>query len=836
MYSIDLIEIDFYDLFVKKKYSSLIFFEMFAPRREGAAPIFSHSWRRCALPQDGCHSAIPNTRAGRNAEESLDNSPRIRRDRIQNLRATTRVLELNILFLWRGAAGNARAAAPIPHQFMEMIEQHSPSLQRFEYQAAIQDFRRARRRAELEHVVAFLKGQSDELLSYEDVRKQLKVTGASLGKLRDIPLDAIVGSVGRYKDFTRSFLPRNDSDEARWTKIKTMYASEEGLPPIEVYQIGEVYFVLDGNHRVSVAKALGATTIEAIVTKIKTKVPITAGIQPDELTLRAEYAEFLSRTHLDEFRPDADLMMSAPGKYRLIEEQIEEHRYFMGIRERREIPYNQAIVDWHDTVYAPITALIRQHDLLKDFPNRTITDIYLQISEYRAAIREGDVAYFEENLAEIQAQLPLMPDMDLEKVILDAEYVEFLEQTQIERVRPHADIRVTAPGQYAELRKHIDVHRYFMGKERAREIPFDEAIGHWHDTVYLPIVLIIRQLGMLRDFQNRTEADLYLWISERRQELEKRLGWKILPEKAAADLLQTDSANPERIISRVSDKVIDLITPDQLEAGPPPGEWRKEDLGRRNDRLFGSMLVPLSGLPHSWVALDQAIEIARVGGQHIYGLHVIAEDTGDLRINAQRVKAEFEKRCQEAGIEGALKISAGETARTICDLSRWTDLVVLNLAHPPGSSPIAKMQSGFRTILWRCSRPVLAVPGEARPLRRILLAYDGSEKADEALFVAAYIGGFWGIPVVTLTAEEPGRTSTMVMTLARQYLKQRGVEGVFVTESGSVSDAILSVSDMYRCDLIIMGSYGRSPVMEIMLGSTVDPILQRSRIPVLICR
>ena len=146
------------------------------------------------------------------------------------------------------------------------------------------------------------------------------------------------------------------------------------------------------------------------------------------------------------------------------------------------------------------------------------------------------------------------------------------------------------------------------------------------------------------------------------------------------------------------------------------------------------------------------------------------------------------------------------------------------------------MQSGFRTILWRCSRPVLAVPGEARPLRRILLAYDGSEKADEALFVAAYIGGFWGIPVVTLTAEEPGRTSTMVMTLAQQYLKQRGVEGVFVTESGSVSDAILSVSDMYRCDLIIMGSYGRSPVMEIMLGSTVDPILQRSRIPVLICR
>ena len=117
MYSIDLIEIDFYDLFVKKKYSSLIFFEMFAPRREGAAPIFSHSWRHCALARDGCHPIIPKKRAGRNAEESLDNSPRIRRDRIQNLRATTCVLELNMLFLWRGAAGNSRAAAPLPTNY-----------------------------------------------------------------------------------------------------------------------------------------------------------------------------------------------------------------------------------------------------------------------------------------------------------------------------------------------------------------------------------------------------------------------------------------------------------------------------------------------------------------------------------------------------------------------------------------------------------------------------------------------------------------------------------------------------------------------------------------------
>ena len=76
----------------------------------------------------------------------------------------------------------------------------------------------------------------------------------------------------------------------------------------------------------------------------------------------------------------------------------------------------------------------------------------------------------------------------------------------------------------------------------------------------------------------------------------------------------------------------------------------------------------------------------------------------------------------------------------------------------------------------------------------------------------------------------------MVLSLARQYLKQRNVKSIFVTETGNVSEAILTVAELYDCDLIIMGSYGRSPMLEIMLGSTVDPILQHSKIPVLICR
>ena len=706
----------------------------------------------------------------------------------------------------------------------------------FEYQAALQDFRRARRRASLEQIFAFLKGQSSELLSYEEVRKQLKVTGMSIGKLEEIPLDAIVGSVGRYKDFTRQFLPRMDSDQRRWAKVKSIATGAEGFPPIEVYQIGDVYFVLDGNHRVSVARQMGTKYIEAYVTKIQTKVPISPDIMPDELTKKAEYANFLTRTHLDDLRPGADLTMTMPGKYRLLEEQIEDHRYFLGIDQRREIPYNEAVINWYDTIYLPITDILKRHDILKDFPKRTLADLYLWVSEYRAAIREGDVQYFEQHMAEILDKLPLVPDIELDKLILEVEYIDFLEHTRIEKIAPEADLRVTAPGQYSILVKHIEVHRHFMGEQQQKEVPYEEAVIHWYHTVYLPIIAIIRRLGMLREFPTRTEADLYLWISEHQVELGKRLGWKILPEKAATDLVNSFSSTPERILSRVGGKVLHVITPHELEAGPPPGVWRKEDLGRRNDRLFGSFLVPVSGEESGWSGLEQALSLAQSRGQYVYGLHVISPGNETKHEAALAVQAEFARRCQQVGVEGVLTIQEGETARKICELSRWADLVILHLAHPPGTQPLAKLQSGFRTILWRCSRPVLAVPNVSKEIRRIILAYDGSQKADEALFIGAYMGSYWKIPLSVITVEEIGRTSPRVQRLAKDYLKRRNVEASFITATGDVSEMILTIAETYTCDLIIMGGYGRGPMLEMVLGSTVDHVLQNSRIPVLICR
>ncbi len=569
---------------------------------------------------------------------------------------------------------------------------------------AVEDFRSARSRAALEQVMARLTGKSAELLSYEDVRQKLKVTGQGKEELKEIPLDAIVGSVNRYTDFTRRFLPKQDSDQGRWAGVKQAVAGPTGLPPIEVYQIGDAYFVLDGNHRVSVARQLGASQIEAFVTEIRTKVPLSPDDQPDDLIVKAEYAAFLQHTRLD-------------------------------------------------------------------------------------------------------------------------------------KLRPQANLSVTVPGQYPALQEHIAVHRYFMGLDQQRDISYPEAVTHWYDYVYLPVVQVIRERSILYEFPQRTETDLYLWIAEHRAELERELGWEIEPAAAASDLAAQASSKPGRVVARVGAKIRDAVLPDELETGPAPGEWRAERQAvRRDDRLFADLLVAVNGGESGWQALAQALEVARREGSRLLGLHIVPTQEQKESPAAQAVQTEFDQRCQAAGVRGKLALAVGKVQRTICQRSRWADLVTLNLAYPPPAGPLAKLGSGFRTIIRRCPRPILAVPGPAQALNRALLAYDGSPKAKEGLFVATYLAGSWEIPLVVVTVAEKGLAASETLDQARTYLAPHGIEASFVRASGSVAEAILEMAKAHQSALIIIGGYGHNPVVEVVLGSTVDRVLRQSRKPLLICR
>ena len=255
------------------------------------------------------------------------------------------------------------------------------------YAAALNDFREARRQAALQDLKASLTGKSDDLLSYEAIREMLRAEDTTHRQLQEIPLDAIVGSVGRYADFTRGFLPRREADMHRWAGVKVKALYQGGFAPIDVYRVGEVYFVLDGNHRVSVAQQLGATTIQAYVTEVRTRVPLTPDVQPDEIIIKARYAEFLDRWGLDRLRPGADMTVTAAGQYRVLEEQIEAYRRLIAFRERIDLSMQDAVARWYDQKYLPTVQILREMHILDDFPGRTETDLYLWVTERREELQ-----------------------------------------------------------------------------------------------------------------------------------------------------------------------------------------------------------------------------------------------------------------------------------------------------------------------------------------------------------------------------------------------------------------------------------------------------------------
>ncbi len=234
----------------------------------------------------------------------------------------------------------------------------------------------------------FSQKPDETLLSFDQVQEVLR-SRQEIGRgTQMIPIASIVGSVGRYRDFDRAFLPLEGADRERWKRLDVAMNELRSLPPIEVYKIGEVYFVRDGNHRVSVAKANGLDEIEANVTEIESRVPLTPDVDVDSLIIKAEYARFLELTELDDTRPEQQIELTEPGRYRILLDHIEVHRYYLGLQWQREPTLAEAAASWFDTVYLPVVDAVRETEILKEFPDRTEADLYLWIAYHRERLKE----------------------------------------------------------------------------------------------------------------------------------------------------------------------------------------------------------------------------------------------------------------------------------------------------------------------------------------------------------------------------------------------------------------------------------------------------------------
>lgn len=187
-----------------------------------------------------------------------------------------------------------------------------------------------------------------------------------------VPLYKIVGSVGRYKDFNQQFRLKKDRPSARLERVKEAFKKKIMLPPITLYQIKNEYYVLDGNHRVSVAKKLGYEFIDAQITEFL----------PSKNTLEniiyREKVAFLAKTKL----PDT-IELTEVGQYDHLLKQIDEHHGFLMKTRNDKIDYLAVAMDWYQTIYTPLAAIIKNSRLDRCFPNRTRSDLYVYISNHQ---------------------------------------------------------------------------------------------------------------------------------------------------------------------------------------------------------------------------------------------------------------------------------------------------------------------------------------------------------------------------------------------------------------------------------------------------------------------
>jgi hypothetical protein len=250
------------------------------------------------------------------------------------------------------------------------------------------DFHTARRKAFWREVFSFLGGRPNRLLSWREVCDKLGIRGQIYRGMHTIPVDRIIGSVGRYLDFDRAFLPTQGVTANRWRSIARAHYDDISLPPVKLYKIGDAYFVLDGNHRVSVARERGVEFVDAEVIEAAARVPVTAQMDAGDLEIKGEYTRFLEQTRLDELRPDQQVEFTIGGGYEQLLEHIAVHRYFMGLEQERFIPEDEAVSDWYDNVYTPLVRITREQDVLADFSHRTEADLYLWIMDHQHYLRE----------------------------------------------------------------------------------------------------------------------------------------------------------------------------------------------------------------------------------------------------------------------------------------------------------------------------------------------------------------------------------------------------------------------------------------------------------------
>jgi hypothetical protein len=238
----------------------------------------------------------------------------------------------------------------------------------------------------LKNLKYLLVGRNNELLSFEKIKKGFGLYKRNNLGIKPVAVADIIGSMDRYNDFDRYFLPKKAHLQRRWAQIHNLLLRDVILPPVKLYKVGKIYFVLDGNHRVSVSKKMGVKYIDAEVIEFITDVEIAPDMDPKDIFILIERENFLNLTGLKVNRPDIKTRVTAPGQYDILLTQIDKFLVQLNenIKENEKLlTFEEVSLTWYDSIYLPAIETIKNYGILEKFPNRTKTDLYIWINEHK---------------------------------------------------------------------------------------------------------------------------------------------------------------------------------------------------------------------------------------------------------------------------------------------------------------------------------------------------------------------------------------------------------------------------------------------------------------------
>lgn len=245
-------------------------------------------------------------------------------------------------------------------------------------------FERARRREVYRKLAAAVKSEppSDDLLTLSEVRKRLRLFDQRYVGIEPIRVDEIVGTVDRRADFAKGFLPRDFESRERWRRVEQAYPMSD-FPPIVVYRVDGAYFVVDGHHRVGIAKQRAVEFIDAEVTELESKQPLGADVDLAELIHREQQRIFMEESGLSEARPDESIEFSRSWGYVELLDLVKVFGYHLMRDEDRVLLPQEIAARWYDEIYTRDLVALRAEGLLDAFPDATDADLFLWIHQRR---------------------------------------------------------------------------------------------------------------------------------------------------------------------------------------------------------------------------------------------------------------------------------------------------------------------------------------------------------------------------------------------------------------------------------------------------------------------